>query len=205
MRYNKYVEENGLDESYYRTNYHVRKSVFEAQYNAIKECSDDSNTTACMKEYWSRTNYSGQSLFMIEAMMYAQKYASGEYALSNGFHLLGRLHILERFLAKDAKKDWENSKEKLGFANYSLDEIKSINSNDWLVVSLSWATGLDFRPFFNMYGQPYSSKASEQIESFKFTKVKKVFFMETNDSGFILPDENYPYLSKEELSVEKSD
>ena len=202
MRYNQYVEQNGLDESYYITNNHVKKSVFQEQFDALKNCASSTDRVTCMKDYWDNTNYSGQSLFMIEAMMYAQKYASGDYSLTNGFHLLGRLHTLERFLAKDAKKDWENSKERLGFSNYSLDEIKGIDSNDWLVVSLSWATGLDYRPFFDMYGEPYSTKANDQIESFNFPKVKKVFFMETKDSGFILPDEDYPYLSKPEMAID---
>jgi len=202
MRYNQYVEQNGLDESYYITNNHVKKSVFQEQFDALKSCANSTDSIVCMQDYWEKSNYSSQSLFVIEAMMYAQKYASGDYALSNGFHLLGRLHTLERFLAKDAKKDWENNKEKLGFSTYSLSEIKKIDSNDWLVISLSWATGLDYRPFFDMYGEPYSAKANDQIESFKFPKVKRVFFMENNNSGFILPDEDYPYLNKPEMAID---
>jgi hypothetical protein len=203
MKYNQYVQANGLGNNYYMTNGHVPKSVFKTQYDALQACVNSADKVSCMKTYWDASNYSSQSLFNIEAMMYAQKYATGDYALSNGFHLLGRLHILERYLAKDAKNNWESVKAKLGFSSYSLEEIKAIDANDWLLVSLSWATGLDYRPFFDMYGQPYSDKASAQVSSFNFTAVKKVFFAEENDSGFILPsDTEGNYLDKVEVNVD---
>jgi hypothetical protein len=137
-------------------------------------------------------------------MYQAQKYASGDYALSNGFHLVGRLHLLERYLAKDAKKDWENKKDKLGFSSYSLDEIKKIPSNDWLLISLSWATGIDYRPFFDMYGASYSQKASDQVENFGFsTTTKKEFFVVEKDGGFTLPYDNAgAYLDKKSVPVD---
>ena len=203
MRYNQYVEANGLEEKYYKTNSHIPKHVFKKQYETLQSCVNATNTTSCMQTYWDSSNYSSQSLFNIEAMMYAQKYAEGDYALTNGFHLLGRLHILERYLAKDAKKDWENAKDKLGFENYSIDEINAIDANDWLLVSLSWATGLDYRPFFDMYGQPYSDKASTQVEDYGYKAVKKVFFAEDIDSGFILPSNTAgDYLNKTEVPVD---
>ncbi|RUM66779.1 MAG: hypothetical protein DSZ06_02650, partial [Sulfurospirillum sp.] len=203
IRYNQYVEANGLDEKYYIRNVHISKRVFKKQYESLQNCVDKKDKKSCMQSYWDSSNYSGQSLFNIEAMMYAQKYAKGDYSLENGFHLLGRLHILERFLEKDAKKDWESAKGRLGFSDYSKDEVEKINSNDWLLISLSWATGLDYRSFFDMYGQTYSNRASKQVESYEFEAVKKVFFAEDDDSGFILPSKSSgDYLDKREIAVD---
>jgi len=173
----------------------------------LQNCVDSNDTVTCMKSYWNSSGYSEQSLFTIQAMYQAQKYASGNYALSNGFHLVGRLHLLERYLAKDAKdteKDWENNKDKLGFDTYSLDEIKNIKSNDWLLISLSWATGVDYRPFFDMYGAYYSQKASDQTESFNFTTTTpKEFFVVEKDGGFTLPyDSAGAYLDKQSVAVD---
>jgi hypothetical protein len=48
-----------------------------------------------------------------------------------------------------------------------------------MLVSLSYAAKLDYRPFFDMYGQDYSEKASEQVESFGFPKAKQTYFVST--------------------------
>ena len=204
--YNKYIEKEGLDSKYYIKNSHVSKDVFKKQYEALQKCYTESNKTACMKSYWENSNYSPQSLFVIQAMMQTQKYATGEYTLTDGFHLLTRLHILERYLAKDAKKDWNNNKNNLCFSNYSLDEIKNINSNDWMVISLSCASGLDFRPFFNMYGEPYSQKASDQVGALGLSEsTQNVFFTIAEDGGFILPssmDKAGEFLDKKSVPVD---
>jgi len=205
MRYNQYVQENNLDKKYYIENSHVKVKEFKRQFDALKNCIDSSDKISCMKSYWDSTNYAEQSLFILQALYQAQKYADGDYKLSNGFHLIGRLHLLDRYLDKDAKKDWDNSKAKLGFSTYSLDDIKKIDSNDWLVISLSWATGIDYRPFFDMYGEPYSQKASTQIDSFGFMKTtQKEFFVIEKDGGFILPyDDAGKYLNKKSIKIEK--
>ena len=205
--YNRYVEKEGLDSKYYILNKHVPKAIFKRQYEAIQNCYSDSNKTSCMQPYWNSTSYRGQSLLLIQAMMQGKKYATGSYALENGFHLLTRLHMLERHLDRYAQKNtenWDNEKDKLCFDNYSLDEIKKIPSKDWLSVSLSCASGIDFRPFFDMYGIDYSTKASAQIDALGFTETaQSVFFVENNDSGFTMPnDEAGAYLGKDSVVVD---
>ena len=213
IKYNQYIEQNDYNASYYKIDHHIQKEIFEEQYNAIQKCVGSADIAECMKDYWNNSDFRGQSLFMIEAMMNAQKYASGEYNLDEGFHLLTRIHLLERYLQRDATKDWENNRAKIGFSNYSLDEIKqfiyhpndALNANDWMLISLSWASGLDFRPYFDMFGMLYSQKASEQVESFGFAPVKKVYFATGKDTGFILPkllDPAGSYLDKKELPVD---
>jgi len=55
-----------------------------------------------------------------------------------------------------------------------------------------------------MYGQTYSQKASDQIESFNFsTTTKKEFFAIEKDGGFILPyDKAGAYLDKQSVAVD---
>ena len=205
IKYNQYVEQNGLPDRYYVTDNHVPKRVFKAQYEALQQCVGESDRVSCMQGYWASSDFSGQSLFLIQAMMIAQKYAQNGYALSNGFHLLTRLHLLERYLMRDAQEDWENNRAKLGFDTYTKEEITNLDANDWMVVSLSWATGMDYRPFFDRYGQPYSAKASTQVESFGFSPVTAGYFVVEQDSGFILPaskDRAGAYLDKQEVPLD---
>ena len=209
-RYNKYIEQNSNitdKERYYITNNHVGVSVFKTTFDAIKNAPTDTkqNRIDYLKtNLWDSSNYSGQSLFWIEAMMYAQKYATGEYALQDGWHLLTRVHVLEKYLRKIKTADkWDDNKVKIGFGNYSLDEVKDITSNDWMLVSISYASGLDFRNFFDMYGIAYSDKASQQVESFEFVPTKYLFFAQEGNSDFILPnaDANRGYLNQTEVEV----
>ncbi len=207
-RYNQYVEsESSITDksSYYITNSHVPVSVFKWVYEKLQGAVNESDPQAWLKiNLWDQSDWSSQSLFMIQAMMMSQKYSTGKYALTDGMHLLARLHVLDRHLAYVKNDtDWDANKAKLGFDTYTLDEIQSITSNDWLVISLSYAAGLDFRSFFDMYGEPYSTKASDQIERFGFLPTKKVFFAEETNSGFIMPDDGSgAYLNKTELPVD---
>ena len=122
--------------------------------------------------------------------------------VEDGWDILARVHIIDRAL-KEAKQDWENKKDSLGFSNYSLDEINSISNNDFLVIAYSWAAGVDFRDFFDMMGIDYSKKASEQIKSFNFEKAPKEMMLSTSN-GYCKEDKYGKLLDKESIKVEEN-
>ena len=130
-----------------------------------------------------------QSLPYIQALMIAQKYGDlvsvspkdATLKYLNGWHLHARLHLLENSIgaARANEYAWSEYKHKLGFSTYSLDEFKEITNgqnNDWMLVSLSYASKLDFRPFMEMYGEKYSDKASKQVEEFGYKPTPQEFF-----------------------------
>jgi immunomodulating metalloprotease len=146
--------------------------------------------------------------------MFAQKYGDLQYENGkneflqdlNGWHLYARLHILQRAI-DSAKKDestFEAMKNSIGFSQYTLDEYKNVVSkipnNDWTLISLSFASKLDFRPFFDMYGEPYSTKAATQVESFEYDPTPKVFFMST-DTGYCTTDSFGDFLDKATIEI----
>jgi hypothetical protein len=137
-------------------------------------------------------------LVTIEAMMATQKMGK----LENGWHLLSRLHLLEREI-KRAKRDWENRSDDLGFGSYTWDAFNSMRKNDWLLVSFSFASGLDFRDFFDMMGIPYEQKASEQVASFGYEKVPQKFYIST-PNGYCKEDAYGNFLDKASIDFTKS-
>lgn len=135
--------------------------------------------------YMAALGYSGWNYgvaLIIEMMMHAEE----QGALSDGWHLIPRLHILERVFntAKGNDTDWDAGKDALGFANYTRTQANAIDNNDWLLITASRATGLDYRPYFDLIGQGYSAEAEEQVASFSYTAVDSAFYMPATNSGY---------------------
>ena len=125
---------------------------FKSLFDMVQSSVGESNVTAYLKtNLWDVAGLGEQYLLKIQAMMHAQK----EGKLLNGWHVLARVHILEREMSR-AKKDWEAKKVSVGFSTYSLDEINAIGDNDWLIIAYSYAATLDYRNYFDMMGIPYS-------------------------------------------------
>ena len=187
----KYNETTGGDPD-------CQKLPFKEVYEKLQASVGESNSTAYLKtNLWATSSWSQQVLVTIQAMMHTQKMGK----LKNGWHLLARLHILEREIKK-AKEDWDNKKASLGFSSYTLDEFNAMRKNDWLLVSLSFAGEVDFRDYLSMMGIEYSTKASAQVASFGYPLVPKKFFVST-PSGYCKSDDTYgAFLDKSSLDVD---
>jgi hypothetical protein len=171
------------------------KSLFETIQSSVGQ-SD-------IKEYlktnlWDKAGLGEQYLLKIQAMMHAQKMNK----LYNGWHVLARVHILEREMRR-AKKDWDAKKDSVGFSTYTLDEINSIRNNDWLVVAYSYAAELDYRNYFDMMGIEYSQKARDQIASFEYEVVPNSLFVSTS-KGYCNEDDYGTLFDKPTLDIDGS-
>jgi hypothetical protein len=142
-------------------------------------------------------------LSMIQAGIQAEKF--GE--LENGWHIYPRMHLLQRAIstADDSNESFESMKNGIGFSQYSYEEYKSViasnPSNDWTLISLSFASKVDFRNYLDMMGITYSQKAGEQVESFNYPETQKIFFVSTPD-GYCQTDEFGSYFDKAYIPVD---
>ncbi|MEI8596462.1 ImpA family metalloprotease [Photobacterium sp. Hal280] len=119
---------------------------------------------------------------VIQMMMHAQDKGK----LANGWHLIPRLHLLEKAFA-DADHDeasWEAKKAALGFSTYTLEDAKRMDNNDWLLIAASYVTGLDYRPYLDLMGLTYSSKANAQLSAFGYAAVDKAFFNPVSNRAY---------------------
>jgi len=189
--FNKDHEDSGISVA-------CQSRSFKNLFNILQQSQNEENATAYLQNaIWTTSDAKVglQLLFHIEAMMLAQHMDR----LEDGWDLLAILHILERDRNR-IKADWENRKHQIGFTTYTLDEFNHINHNDWLVISYSFATKLDYRPFFDMYGIQYSQKASEQVAAFGYDAAPKRFFVST-PRGYCTKDEYGDYLDKEAIDL----
>ncbi len=157
---------------------------FKNFFDTVQSSVGQSDVEAYLKTHlWDVAGLGEQYLLKIEAMMHAQKLGK----VQKGWHVLARVHILEREMSR-AKQDWDARKASVGFSTYSLDEINAIRNNDWLTVAYSYASELDLRDYFDMMGIPFSQKAHDQIASFGFDKAPKSLFVST-DTGYCQTDD----------------
>ena len=101
------------------------------------------------------------------------KLASG-YKINRGFNIYTLIYQHSRIFSQYAKEsaDWTMNRKKLGFSLFPFNghdvydgkKVKDIPGNDFMLVSLSYLTGKDWRPYFDMFGLNYTSLASEQVD-----------------------------------------
>lgn len=156
---------------------------FEAMFDVLKASLNSNDPAAYMANQSAFMNKwnSGVAL-MIQAMMLAQEQSD---SLSDGWYMIPRLHLMNRELDKALKSDeaWAAQKDKLGFNTYSRSEAKSASNNDFLLLSFAQITGLNYAPFFALWGEPVSAKALAQVNSLELkAAVAKMYAPESRNA-----------------------
>lgn len=149
---------------------------FEAVFNTLQASRKQPDPVAYLQtQLWANSDWSQQVSMTIQMMMAAQN----QGALLDGWHLLARLHILEREFNRALANEttWEAKKISLGFSNYTFTEAQAISNNDWLVIALSYVTGLDYRHYIRLWGQTFTTKADAQVAGFGYAAVAAQFFV----------------------------
>ena len=148
------------------------KNEFDLLQQSVQTADPSAFMKAANLNAWSQ----GMSIMV---QMYATAQKQG--AVSNGWHLLPRLHIILReFEAnKNDLNKWDTIKAQLGFSLFDQTEAKSISNNDFLVIAMSHATKLNYLPLFDMWGLTVSDKAKLQVNQFGYAAtIKQVFAFE---------------------------
>lgn len=128
---------------------------------------------------WASSSWSHQVMMLMQIMMVAEN----EGALQDGWNVYARLHILDREFNRSDDEDtvWLNQRANLGFSNFTRTEARALDNVDWMVIAVSYVTGLDFRDFFTMYGYVPSLEADTQVASFGYSMAPEVFCLSTAD------------------------
>jgi hypothetical protein len=186
----KYNETTGGDPS-------CQSLPFEQVFEILQASVADSDPITYMQNHlWASSGWSQQFMVTLQAMMQAQNLGK----LDNGWHLLARLHILERVI-NSIKADWDAKKASIGFDQYTLEAFNAMRKNDWMLVSLSFAAGLDYRDYLTMMGVEYSQQAADQVASFGYPMVPKTFFIST-PNGYCKTDAYGSFLNKSSLAID---
>ncbi|QLK63800.1 hypothetical protein GE278_23645 (plasmid) [Enterobacteriaceae bacterium Kacie_13] len=119
----------------------------------------------------------------------------GGTTLANGFSIYTLLYQHQRIFEKYATNasEWNAHRDGLGFSNFAWNgdatyagmSVKDMPGNDFLLVSLSYITNADWRPYFDMYGLHYTELARKQVEINGFDRAieQKIFTNKDNPNN----------------------
>ena len=112
--------------------------------------------------------------FFFQFMMQVRK----KGLLQNGWHMMGRLHIVDRAFrtALASQAAWDAAKGTFGFDQVTYAQAQAMTNNDFMAIAMSWTTGLDIRDYMAMWGFRISAVATTQIASYSLPAAERVFF-----------------------------
>ncbi|MDQ5768780.1 ImpA family metalloprotease [Thiothrix subterranea] len=151
---------------------------FKEAFDALQASVGQADPVAYLKtNYWDAVidNWSRGVSMTLQMMMLAEDQGK----LADGWHLLARLHILEREFNRALASDvlWDSKKVSLGFASFTRTEAAALASNDWMVIASAQVTALDYRDYLTMWGITFSAKAAAQVASFNYAVAPRAFFI----------------------------
>ena len=102
----------------------------------------------------------------------------------SGWDLFRLMYIQERLFSAAIANDtaWANQRQSLGFNQYA-QRPAAITGNDFMLIAMSFITGKDQRPFFDLWGVKYTAEAANQVAAYGFTPVKKQFWVVPNETA----------------------
>ncbi|MGB1311788.1 MAG: ImpA family metalloprotease, partial [Leucothrix sp.] len=148
---------------------------FERMFNVLQSSVGQTNPSTYIKEnLWDKMGWSEGAGMFIQMMMAAQH----DGALSDGWLLRARLHVMEREYnrARSDEATWNAKRDNLGFSQYNFADTMDISENDWYLIAISYVTQRNYNKYFDMWAMPMTSKAREQVEALGYPVMKQQYF-----------------------------
>ncbi|MGF1702327.1 ImpA family metalloprotease [Photobacterium makurazakiensis] len=142
-------------------------------YGWMQEGQNVDNTTEYVKDkLWTQSDKDQLALYM--QMAYASEYIG---YLESGFDI----YTLNYLHAREVRNidSWSQNKDRLGLSLY--EERPRLNGNDFMLISLSYFTGYDWRDLFSAWGIPVSETADMQVGTYKNPPMDLKFYIPEND------------------------
>lgn len=143
----------------------------------IDEGEDRYTAAWANNAYAFNNNY--RMAFYIQMALRADALQNGPASMGNGFNIHPLLYLHGRIFDKYAasKELWEANRVRMGFGLFPYDgatqygggTVNSIPGNDFMLVSLSMLTKLDWRPHFDLLGLRYTDLAATQVQAMSFS------------------------------------
>jgi hypothetical protein len=162
-----------------------RSLGFKATFDTLQQAVKTTNPVDTVRQaIWVNGEVFQRLIFYWEMVMSSQDLPQlGD----NGWDLFRLMYLHERLFSKAIGNDtdWNNQRAGLGFGQYVRTDASAITSNDFMLISMSYITGRDQRPFFDMWGVTYTAAASNQVAQFTFpAAAKKFWIVDKEDQSF---------------------
>lgn len=171
----QYFKDTGEDPS-------CQSLPFESHFNVLQDSFADADPAGYVKaNLWNDIGWSDGTAMIIQLMMAAEDNG----ALMDGWHLLARMHIIEREYQKAIRNDtdWLALRAGIGMGQYERADAQAMSPEDWLLIVVSHATGFDHRAYFDVWAHTYSGVASAQVEAMSLPSMPLNYYVSSGD-GF---------------------
>jgi plastocyanin len=110
--------------------------------------------------------------------------------LDNGYHIIARMHILQRQFntASSSDESWAAMRNNLGLSLYTREEAKAMSYNDWILISASRAVALNFSQPLNLLGVITSDKAKDQVSENGYAVIGNEFVTMNDQCASLVKD-----------------
>ncbi len=153
---------------------------FQANFEILQASFAATDPSAFVKTMlWTNPGWNTSVAMTIQMMMAAQDNG----ALVDGWHLLARMHILEREYQKAISNDadWSAKRVGLGMGSYARHEARDLSEGDWLLIVISHATGFDMRAYFDVWGHSYTATAAAQVSALNLPSMPLYYYVSSGD------------------------
>lgn len=108
--------------------------------------------------------------------------------VNNGFHVLPRLHIYERYLwqADNSDANWQQYAESLGYTTLTREQFLTLPQNDRLIMAMSVVSQRDMRAFLQPYGYQMTDLGASELARLGLASLPAQFFAMKNGSDYCL-------------------
>ena len=153
---------------------------FAAVFNVLNDSFRKADPSTYVQEnLWDVMSWSEGTTMFIQMMMAAQ--ANG--ALQDGWHLLARLHVLERVYQRAIDNDnaWLSARDGLGMSLFDRQTARDMSREDWLLIAVSHATGFDFTDYFTTWSHDFTAEAEAQVASMNYPLMPLHYYVSSAD------------------------
>ena len=157
---------------------------FEGQFDLLQDAFLTADPYAGMNGNSTLNSWNHGASTFIQMMMAGEEAG----AVTQGWHLVGRLHTHERFFEQANNDDtaWAAAKDGLGFSGFTRQEASNLSNNDFLLLAMGAIAGMDYRDYFDLWGLEVSAAADDEMALTGYPAVGRVFYT-AEPGGACLP------------------
>jgi len=137
---------------------------------------------------WADESYAANNGQRMGLWMQMRHFANSLSRWETGWDIFTLMYHHER-LFEQAVNDpelWAAGRDALGFSVYS--NAGEVDGNDFMLLSYSFLTERDQRPFFELWGVDWSTEAESQMDAYGFEAVPLQMWVSSDTNGDPLPD-----------------
>ncbi|QDL55537.1 ImpA family metalloprotease [Rhodoferax aquaticus] len=168
--------------------------AYQSAFNMIKAAKTEADPIeGVYQRIWGDAAYAVQNgERMAFYMQWVHYWAQRQASIATGWDIVTLLYLHQRQFDAVAAADWAANRNKLGYSTYA--NKPSPSGNDNMLITLSWITGRDQRPTFDLWGVRYSPEAAAQVAAFGFAAEPALFYANTSTN-------NHSTVRKVDMSV----